>query len=75
MADNYTNVLLDDMNGKFDILLDGMKSMHDEMKTLAKQTDLEVVKQDVKAIKLVLTDTNKQVQDHEHRVSRLEAKV
>lgn len=76
MADkNYTDVLLEDISDKFDIVLDGIKGMREEMTGLARQKDLEEVKQEVKTIKHVLTDTNEQLADHKKRITHLEAKV
>ena len=71
MKKNYTDVLLEDMNHKFDLLLEIVGQMRDEMKTLAKQTDLEEVKQDVKVVKAAVTDLSRQVHGHEKRFTKL----
>ena len=71
MKKNYTDVLLEDMNHKFDLLLEIVGQMRDEMKTLAKQTDLEEVKQDVKVVKAAVTDLSLQVHGHEKRFTKL----
>lgn len=76
MADkNYTDALLEDINDKFDIVLDGIKGMREEISGLARQKDLEEVKQDAKTIMMAITDANNQVSDHETHITHLEAKV
>lgn len=65
MSNNSTDILLEDMNGKFDVVLELVGQMRDEMKTLAKQEDLEEVKADVKVVKAAVTDLSHQVQGHE----------
>ncbi|HLA48975.1 MAG TPA: hypothetical protein VJY84_00320 [Candidatus Saccharimonadales bacterium] len=76
MADNnYTEVLLEDINDKFDALIDGYKAVRDEIKTLAKQEDLEDVKRDVKTIKKVVTATNEDLKNLDRRVTKLEKAV
>jgi polyhydroxyalkanoate synthesis regulator phasin len=75
MGKDYTDVLLEDMNSKFDLLLDVMKSMKEEMSNFAKQPDLEEIKQDVKVIKHAVTETNKDVQGLNLRVAHLESRA
>ncbi|HEX5448314.1 MAG TPA: hypothetical protein VFW90_03905 [Candidatus Saccharimonadales bacterium] len=73
MADNnYTEALLEDINGKFDAVLNGLQGIREVM---ARQEDLEEVKADIKTIKIAVTDTSTQVQDHERRITHLEAKA
>ena len=69
---DYTNVLLEEMNGKFDLLIEIVGGMKDEMKTLAKQTDLEEVKADVKVVKAAVIDQTRQLNVHEARITNLE---
>ena len=69
----YTDALLEDVNDKFDILVDGFKGVREEIKTLAKQSDLDEVKSDVKAIKTAVTTTNHDLNDLKTRVDILEA--
>ncbi len=71
-GENYTNVLLEDINGKFDQLIEVVSGMREEMKTLAKQTDLNDVKSDVKVIKAAVTDLSGNVLDLEGRTELLE---
>lgn len=68
-------VLLEDLGDRFDGMVDGIEGIREEMKSLAKQADLVEVKDDVKVIKAVLTQTNDDVIDLDKRVSVLEAKA
>jgi uncharacterized protein YoxC len=70
---DYTNVLLEDMNSKFDRLIEVVGQMKDEIQTFAKQSDLEEVKADVKVIKAAVTDLSSHVDNHEVRITNLEA--
>jgi len=63
--DHYTNIILEDMNGKFDILMEAIGGIRDEQKLTAKQADLEEVKQDVKLIKAVLAEHSDKLQEHD----------
>ena len=71
-SDNYTDVLLEDVNDKFDRIMDAVSQMQDELKLKANQSDIDEIKADIKIIKAVLTDTNEQVQHHEKRITTLE---
>lgn len=69
--ENYTNVLLEEMNGKFDRLIEAMAGVKDEVSLSAKQVDLDEVKTDLKIVKAAVTDTNVQVQNLEQRVTNI----
>lgn len=73
MSKNHTDVLLEDMNAKFDVMMEAIVQLRSDMKEMTTKADFEEVKQDVKTIKAAVTDTNTQVQDHEHRITSLEA--
>ncbi len=71
---NYTDVLLEEMNGKFDLLLEAispLKDMQNDMFLM--KEDISELKTDVKIIKAEVTDTNVQVIEHEARITELEA--
>ena len=70
---NDDSVLLEEMNGKFDVVIEAVGQMQDQMKLLAKQEDLEEVKRDVADIKAAVTDHSSQLSDYEHRITSLEA--
>jgi len=63
-------VILEDMNGKFDRMLEIVSLTREEMATKA---ELEEVKSDVKVIKAAVIDQNAQLNDHERRITHLEA--
>lgn len=72
--DNYTNVPLEEMNGKFDAIIEAVRTVPSLVESVnALSADMEEVRDDVKIIKAAVTDTNQQVQDHEQRITRLEA--
>lgn len=71
---DYTGVLLEDINGKFDVIVEAVGQMQDQMKLLKDvPEDLKEVKADVKTIKSVLTGHSEQLADHEERINALEA--
>lgn len=63
-------VILEDMNGKFNRMLEIVSLTREEMATKA---ELEEVKSDVKVIKAAVIDQNAQLNDHERRITHLEA--
>ncbi len=70
---DYTNVLLEEMNSKFDLLLEMMqpiKKLQEDTSVLIE--DIQTVKSDVKKIKTVVTDQSKQLTNHEVRIIDLE---
>jgi len=69
---DYTDVLLEDMNAKFDILIEGFGQIRYEVKTLATQQSLDEVQADVRVIKAVVTDLSIHVNDHEVRLTGIE---
>jgi hypothetical protein len=72
MNDKGIGIVLEDMNGKMDVVLEAVGQMRDDMKMLAKQEDLEEVKADIKTVKAVITNHSIQLDDHEKRITRLE---
>ena len=76
MAKDYTDILLEDMNGKFDLLLELMtplKQMQSDIKVT--KEDVAELKTDVRIIKAAVTDSSHQVRDHNKRITKLEAKL
>lgn len=66
MNDNHLGILLEDMNSKMDGVVEAVGQIQDQIKVLpAMQSDLTEVKNDVKAIKAVVTN-------HEQRITQLE---
>ena len=73
MADkNYTDVLLEDINGKFDAVLDGISGIRERVDNLPARDEFNVVKDDIRTIKLAVKGTNKRLEDHEKRITKLE---
>lgn len=69
---DYTGALLEDINGKFDVIVEAVGQIQDQIKVLpAIQSDLEEVKADVKTIKSVLTGHSQQLADHEKQIAIL----
>ena len=56
---NYTDVILEDINSKFDFLVEIIVPMRKEMHEMKKLVDeIPEMKADIKTIKLALTQTN-----------------
>lgn len=72
---DYTDVLLEEVIGQNKAVLEIVGSMQVEMKSLAKQKDLEEVKTDLKTVKAAVTATNADVRDHKRRIAKLETKA
>ncbi len=70
-SSNHTDIVLEDMNSKFDAVIELVTQMREDMKQLAKQEDLEEVKADVKIIKAAITDLSHQVEKHEQQLTSL----
>jgi hypothetical protein len=67
------DIILEDMNAKFDVMLEAISSLRDDLGGMARQSDLEVVKSDAKVIKAAVTDLSKQVNDPEQRIAAVRA--
>lgn len=66
-------VILEDMNGKFDLLLESNAQIRQQLKHMATKEELAEVKADIKVIKAAVTDHSSQLSDHEGRITQLEA--
>jgi hypothetical protein len=72
--DNYTNVLLEDINSKFDAVMEIVSPLTGLPVVMSQlQSDIDEVKSDVKVIKAVLTEDSGQLKNHERRIIKLEA--
>lgn len=65
-------VLIEDLDSKFDAVIEMVGQMRDDVKSLAKQVDLEEIKSDVKVVKAAVTDISHTLHDHEARITNLE---
>lgn len=73
MADtDYNGVLLEDINGKFDAILDSVKGIRGQVNELPTRNEFDELKDDVKTIKAVVTQTNKDLSKLDSRVTVLE---
>lgn len=72
--DNYLGVLLEEIRDQNRAVLEAVGDMQ---KNVAKipgiESDIHELKQDMKIVKAAVTDLSHQVNDHEHRITRLEA--
>lgn len=66
-------VILEDMNGKFDRLIEVTDQIQDELKTKPSREEFDELKADVKIIKAAVTDHSAQLNNHERRITHLEA--
>lgn len=72
MSNNHTDVILEDMNSKFDLVVELVTEMRKDITGMATKDDIAELKADIKVIKAAVTDTSHQVQDHEQRITTLE---
>ena len=70
--ENYIAVVLDQIRDQNDAVLEAVGQMQEQMNTLATKDELQIVADDVKTIKAVLTDTNKDVASLDRRLTLLE---
>ena len=71
--DNYTAILLEEIRDQFRAVIEMVSQMQDNMQFLVKTVELEVVKDDIRVIKKVVTDISRQQKDHEKRITKLES--
>lgn len=69
---DHIEILLEEMNSKFDFIVEVVVGMREEMKTLAKQEDLDALTKRVDVGLLAIKETNVVVSKHEKRISHLE---
>lgn len=70
--DNYTGVLLEEIRDQNKAVLEAVGQIQDTMGTLATKDELQAVANDIKTIKKVLTETNKDVSLLDARLSTVE---
>lgn len=70
--DNYMGILLEEIRDQNKVVLEAVGQIQDTMKTLATKDELRAVAEDVKTIKSALKDTNKDLANHDLRITRLE---
>lgn len=70
---DHLEVILEDMNGKFDRLIEVAAQMQDTLERTATKDELAEVKADIKVIKAAVVDHSGQLNDHEQRITHLES--
>lgn len=70
--ENYVGVLLEEIRDQNKAVLEVVGQIKDEVKTLATKDALQAVADDVQTIKVVLTETNKDLAGLNRRVTLLE---
>ena len=71
-TNNQRGVLLEDMDSKFDRLIEVVSGLRDELRQKADKEDIDTLMSDVRIIKAAVTDTSRELQILENRVVRLE---
>ena len=70
----HFTVLLEEIHNQNKFVLEVVSDMQKQVAKLPRiEESIDELKQDVKIIKAVVTDLSRQVNDHEHRLLRLEA--
>lgn len=67
-----TNVLLEDINSKFDQIIEVVGTLGDKIDRKADAEQVAEIKADIKVIKAAVTGHGTELQDHEQRISHLE---
>lgn len=71
---NYTGILLEDINSKFDMLVELVMPLTLLPAAVAQlQEDIAEMKADIKILKKVAGDHSGKLHNHEFRISRLES--
>ncbi len=69
---NQFGVILEDIDSKFDRLIEAMSQLQDEMKTKADKNDIARLERQIDTIKEVVKDQSRELSSHELRITRLE---
>jgi hypothetical protein len=79
MSDDYTAILLEDMNHKFDVILEGQANQATSIQLQAVDERLTRVENEMIIMRKVLTEHSQELQyhggrlnDHDKRITRLE---
>lgn len=71
--DDYMMALLENINGKFDFLVEILAPMKKQTDKIPKiQEDIEEIKNDIKVIKFATMKTNQNIADHGKHLKHLE---
>ncbi len=73
---NYTDSILEDINSKFDAILEIVIPMKKKVDRIPQiESDIAGIRADTRTMRIAMTETNKQVGNHETRITRLESKI
>lgn len=70
---DYVGTLLEDLDGKFDYMVDAIGSINDQLRSIPKRDEFNELKAEVRAIHIVVSGHNKQLSKHESRITKLES--
>ncbi len=73
--DNYVGVLLEQIRNEIKAVHKEAGGMREELANVPKRKEFNELKDDMKVVKAAVTDISHQMNDHEHRITRLEAKA
>lgn len=71
--DSYTNILLEEIRGQNRLVVEAVRDLPTKLEVVAIKQDLKLVADDVKTIKAVVTDISQAVNNHQQRLTQLEA--
>lgn len=71
IKNNHIDVLLEDVNSKFDTIIELVRPLPDAITQL--QHDVKNINTDASVMKAVVRDHSKTLQSHEHRLVKLES--
>lgn len=73
MKKDHLQILVEDVNDKLKVLVEGISMLQDDMRQVKKSvTDISEVKTDIKIIKAAVTDQSRTINSHERRIGLLE---
>ena len=72
---DYTGVILEEIRDQVKAVFEAVGQIQDTIKTLATQKNLDRVEKKVDTIQIALTDTNKELREHDVRINHLEQLV
>jgi len=73
--DNYVGVLLEQIRDEIKAVHEEVGGMREELANVPKREEFNELKDDMKVVKAAVTDISHQANDHDHRITRLEAKA
>lgn len=76
MKDTYVAALLEDMNGKIDVIAEGVVGLNEKVTILSERVDaIEEVVADIPVIKAAVLDVTKEIKNHDKRLDSLELRT